>query len=54
MFHNKNEILNALKVFKTEVEKQCEKQIKLMRFDRDKNTMIDTLRIDKHLVYLED
>ena len=34
IFHNKNEALEAFKVFKAEVEKQCGKQIKIMRSDR--------------------
>ena len=34
LLHNKNEALGAFKVFKAEVEKQCEKQIKIMRIDR--------------------
>jgi len=34
LLHNKYEALNAFKVFKAEVEKQCEKQIKIVRTDR--------------------
>ena len=34
LLHNKNEALDAFKVFKAEVEKQCGKQIKIVRFDR--------------------
>ena len=34
LLHNKNEALGAFKVFKAEVEKQCGKQIKIMRIDR--------------------
>ena len=34
MFHNKNEALDIFKVFKAEVEKQCGKQIKILRSDR--------------------
>ena len=34
MLHNKNEALDAFKVFKAEVEKQCGKQIKIVRSDR--------------------
>ncbi|RVW26923.1 Retrovirus-related Pol polyprotein from transposon TNT 1-94 [Vitis vinifera] len=34
ILHNKNEALEAFKVFKAEVEKQCGKQIKIMRSDR--------------------
>ncbi|RVW26222.1 Retrovirus-related Pol polyprotein from transposon TNT 1-94 [Vitis vinifera] len=34
LLHNKNEALGAFKVFKAEVEKQCGKQIKIMRTDR--------------------
>ena len=34
LFHNKNEALGAFKVFKAEVEKQCGKQIKIVRTDR--------------------
>ena len=34
LLHNKNEALGAFKVFKAEVEKQCRKQIKIMRMDR--------------------
>ena len=34
LLHNKNEALDAFKVFKAEVEKQCKKQIKIMRMDR--------------------
>ena len=32
--HNKNEVLDAFKVFKAEVEKQCGKPIKIVRTDR--------------------
>ena len=34
MLHNKSDVLEALKVFKAEEEKQCEKQIKIVRTDR--------------------
>jgi transposase InsO family protein len=34
MLHNKNEALDAFKTFKAEVEKQCGKQIKIVRSDR--------------------
>jgi len=34
LLHSKNEALDAFKVFKAEVEKQCEKQIKIVRSDR--------------------
>ena len=34
MLHNKDEALDAFKVFKVEVEKQCGKQIKIVRSDR--------------------
>ncbi|XP_059294564.1 uncharacterized protein LOC132047552 [Lycium ferocissimum] len=34
MLHNKSEVLEAFKVFKAEVEKQCGKQIKIVRTDR--------------------
>ncbi|RVW89318.1 Retrovirus-related Pol polyprotein from transposon TNT 1-94 [Vitis vinifera] len=34
LLHNKNEALGAFKVFKAEVEKQCRKQIKIVRTDR--------------------
>ncbi|KAA8522096.1 hypothetical protein F0562_012590 [Nyssa sinensis] len=34
LLHNKNEVLDAFKVFKAEVEKQCGKQIKIMRSDK--------------------
>ena len=34
LLHNKNEPLGAFKVFKAEVEKQCGKQIKIMRTDK--------------------
>ncbi|KAL6329954.1 hypothetical protein AAG906_039869 [Vitis piasezkii] len=34
ILHNKNEALDALKVFKAEVEKQCGKQIKIVRSDK--------------------
>ncbi|KAA8531817.1 hypothetical protein F0562_006466 [Nyssa sinensis] len=34
LLHNKNEALDAFKVFKAEVEKQCGKQIKIVRSDR--------------------
>ena len=33
ILHNKNEAIDAFKVFKAEVEKQCGKQIKIMRSD---------------------
>ena len=34
MLHNKTEALDALKVFKVEVEKQCGKPIRIVRIDR--------------------
>ncbi|KAL4295771.1 hypothetical protein GQ457_12G011150 [Hibiscus cannabinus] len=34
MLHHKSEALEAFKVFKAEVEKQCDKQIKIVRTDR--------------------
>jgi transposase InsO family protein len=34
MLHNKNEALDAFKIFKAEVEKQCGKQIKIVKSDR--------------------
>jgi len=34
LFHNKNEALDAFKVFKAEVENQCGKQIKIVRSDK--------------------
>jgi len=34
LLDNKNEALDAFKVFKAEVEKQCDKQIKIVRSDR--------------------
>jgi len=34
LLHNKNEALDAFKVFKAEVENQCCKQIKIVRSDR--------------------
>ncbi|KAA8532494.1 hypothetical protein F0562_032527 [Nyssa sinensis] len=34
LLHNKNEALDAFKVFKAEVEKQCGKQTKIVRSDR--------------------
>ncbi|KAK4273328.1 hypothetical protein QN277_021753 [Acacia crassicarpa] len=34
MFHHKHEALDAFKVFKSEVEKQCGKQIKIVRSDK--------------------
>ena len=34
MLHNKDEALDTFKVFKAEVEKQCNKQIKIIRIDR--------------------
>ena len=34
MIHNKDEALNAFTVFKAEVEKQCDKQIKIVKTDR--------------------
>ena len=34
ILHNKNEALDAFKVFKAKVEKQCGKQIKIMRSNR--------------------
>jgi hypothetical protein len=34
MLHNKNEALDAFKIFKAEVDKQCGKQIKIVRSDR--------------------
>ena len=33
MLHSKNEALEAFKVFKAEVEKQCDMQIKIVRLD---------------------
>ena len=34
LLHNKNETLGAFKVFKVELEKQCGKEIKIVRTDR--------------------
>ena len=34
LLHNKNEALGAFKFFKAEVDKQCRKQIKIVRTDR--------------------
>ena len=34
LLHNKNETLDAFKVFKAEVENQCGKQINIVRSDR--------------------
>ena len=34
LLHNKSEALDAFKIFKVEVEKQCGKQIKIVRSDR--------------------
>ena len=34
LLHNKNEALDAFKVFKAEVENQCCKQIKIVRLDK--------------------
>ena len=34
LLRNKNEALDAFKVFKAKVEKQCKKQIKIMRMDK--------------------
>jgi len=34
LLHNKNEALDAFKVFKSEVENQCGKQIKIVRSNR--------------------
>ena len=34
-FHNKKEVLYAFKIFKAKVEKQCGKQIKIVRSNRD-------------------
>ena len=34
MLHNKDEALDAFKVFKAEVEKQCGKQIKIVKIDK--------------------
>jgi hypothetical protein len=34
MLYNKNEALDAFKIFKAELEKQCGKQIKIVRSDR--------------------
>jgi len=34
LLHNKNEALDAFKVFKAEVENQCGKQIKIMRWNK--------------------
>ena len=34
MLRSKDEVLEAFKMFKAEVEKQCEKQVTIMRSDR--------------------
>ncbi|KAM6555980.1 hypothetical protein CsatB_002999 [Cannabis sativa] len=34
LLHNKSEVLDVFKIFKAEVEKQCSKQIKIVRSDR--------------------
>ena len=35
LLHNKSEALDVFKIFKDEVKKQCGKQIKIVRSDRD-------------------
>ena len=52
MLHNKDEALEAFKVFKVEVEKQCGKQIMIVRSNKMENIKEDTLKMDKHLVHL--
>ena len=38
LFHNKNEAVDAFKVFNVEVENQCDKQIKIVRSNRGGRT----------------
>ena len=62
ILYNKNEVLDAFKVFKAEVEKQCRKQINIMKSNRDgenygrqiemEKIMVDTWKMDKHLGHL--
>ena len=53
LLHSKNEALDVFKVFKNEVEKQCGKQIKIVRSDRGGDTMVGILKVDKHLVHFQ-
>ncbi|KAL0315449.1 UNVERIFIED_CONTAM: hypothetical protein Sradi_5423100 [Sesamum radiatum] len=47
-FDHKAEALDAFKIFKAKVEKQCDKgQIEVVR------TLVDILKVDKHLVLLQ-
>ena len=52
LLHNKYEALNAFKVFKAEVEKQCEKQIKIVRTDRGGEYYGRYTEMDKPWVHL--
>ena len=49
LVHNKYEALDAFKVFKAEVENQCGKQIQIEMV----NILVDTMRMDKHLIILQ-
>ena len=51
-FIKKNEALNAFKVFKAEVEKQCGKPLKIVRLTKVGSIMEDTQKIDKRLDHL--
>ena len=54
LLHNKNEALDAFKVFKDEVENQCGKQIKIVRLDRGReNIKANIVRMNKHMVLLQ-
>ena len=52
MLHNKNETLDAFKVFKVEVEKQCGKLIKIVKIDRGVEYYGRYTEVDKHLDHL--
>ena len=52
LLHNKYETLDPFKVFKAEVGNQYGKQIQIVILIELVNIMVDTLRMDKHLVLL--
>jgi len=52
LLYDKNEALDAFKIYKVEVEKQLGKQIKIVRSDRGGKYLVGTLKKDNYRVHL--
>lgn len=53
MFYNKNETSNTFKVIKVKVENNIESKLRSLDQIEVENIMVDTFKMDKHLVYLQ-